>query len=119
VKSYSLMHLPEIVSIHLKRFNKTSGWGLGNAKNSTAVNFPLTHLDLGPYMYDTTEAERASQTNNSKSNNNNNNKDNNDADHVLQKPYDGSTLYDLCAVVKHTGGINSGHYIAVCKNQCK
>jgi hypothetical protein len=46
-KVVSLVQLPEVLCIHLKRFNFHHMWG---SKASTEVSFPLTGLDMGPYL---------------------------------------------------------------------
>lgn len=45
-KHVRIAALPEILCIHMKRFSY-HGWG---SKNSTTVSFPLTDLDMSPYM---------------------------------------------------------------------
>lgn len=96
-KSYSFAHLPEVMCFQLKRFNK-SGFlgGLGNQKNTVQVSFPVAGLDLGPYVYRISENTIVR-----------------DISHCAMS---GSNLYDLFAVVRHSGGINGGHYITNCKN---
>eukprot|EP01035_Chromulina_nebulosa_P016999 gene16999-22498_t len=54
-----------------------------NRKNSTKVSFPLHDLDLSPFMSLLSD-ESSSQ----------------------------SSIYDLCGVVNHKGGLNQGHYVA-------
>jgi ubiquitin C-terminal hydrolase len=84
-KSVCLAGLPEILCIHLKRFNKTRSWGVTGSKNTTLVRFPLQGLDLSPHCHkDAME--------------------------------DTSSMYDLFAVVKHTGSANQGHYICCAKS---
>ena len=96
-KSYSFAHLPEVMCLQLKRFNK-SGFlgGLGNQKNTVQVSYPVTGLDLGPYVYRISENTIVR-----------------DISHCAMS---GSNKYDLFAVVRHSGGINGGHYITNCKN---
>jgi len=86
-KVLELVHLPEVVCFQLKRFNKNRGTlGLGSAKNSTTVRYPVEGLDLSPYC-----------------------------GNVCSENGD-CALYDLISVVRHSGGANSGHYIATCKS---
>ncbi|RYE96029.1 MAG: hypothetical protein EOO41_05050 [Methanobacteriota archaeon] len=45
-KRVSIVSLPEVLCIHLKRFSY-SGWG---SKNTTRVAFPLNGLDMSPFL---------------------------------------------------------------------
>ena len=49
VKYSKLIELPEILCIHLKRFRHEMN---SSSKISNQVTFPLTHLDLSPYIHD-------------------------------------------------------------------
>lgn len=89
VKSVNLAHAPQILCVHLKRFNKVNGWGLGNAKNTTMVNFPVDGLDMSPYLHEVAQKAGGNPS---------------------------QCVYDLISVVKHTGTVNRGHYIANCRN---
>ncbi len=89
VKSVNLAHAPQILCVHLKRFNKVNGWGLGNTKNTTMVNFPVDGLDMSPYLHEVTQKAGGNSS---------------------------QCIYDLISVVKHTGTVNRGHYIANCRN---
>ena len=46
-KVVSLVQLPEVLCIHLKRFNFHHMWG---SKATTEVSFPLSGLDMAPYL---------------------------------------------------------------------
>jgi ubiquitin C-terminal hydrolase len=81
-----LVHLPQILCVHLKRFTR-KGALMGNSKITTNVRFPLQGLDLSDYV--------GAQT---KINGND------------------SCLFDLVGVIRHFGGMGSGHYIAACLN---
>ena len=52
-KSHSFAHLPEILCLNFKRFNRTGiSWALNSLKNPTPVSYPLYDLDLSDFMYD-------------------------------------------------------------------
>jgi ubiquitin C-terminal hydrolase len=90
-KIHELAHLPEILCLHLKRFNKSRGtWGLGSAKNSTMVRFPLEGLDLKPFC---------------------------GSHALLEADNTENGIYDLIGVIRHSGRADSGHYIATCKSK--
>ena len=87
-KFHEIVHLPEVLCFQLKRFNKNRGtFGLGSAKNSTSVRFPVEGLDMSPYCGPDSAMDAS------------------------------SCMYDLISVVRHSGGADSGHYIATCKSQ--
>jgi len=84
LKSFSIETLPEVLCIHLKRFN----YSYYGTKLSNVVEFPLCDLDLSPFC-----SSISTRSNSTTSSSN-------------------SFLYDLFAVVCHSGGYSSGHYIA-------
>lgn len=48
LKQFRLVALPEILTLHLKRFSSNH---LYSSKLSSPVNFPLKNLDLSPYLH--------------------------------------------------------------------
>uniref|UniRef100_A0A6G1S8N0 ubiquitinyl hydrolase 1 n=1 Tax=Aceria tosichella TaxID=561515 RepID=A0A6G1S8N0_9ACAR len=52
VKYLKILELPEVLCIHFKRYES-----VGSAKITTHVQFPLTGLDLAPYMCPSSEAD--------------------------------------------------------------
>ncbi len=74
-KQLSLWSAPRVLIIQLKRFE------YDGSKNDARVDFPITGLDLAPYI-----SAPQQQTNNT------------------------SSLYDLYAVVNHFGSTGAGHY---------
>ena len=82
-KQLSFSRLPPVLVISLKRFKNM---GLTNSKIETKVSFPIRGLDMNMWL----------ETDN---NNNNNNSTN-------------ENVYDLVAVVNHSGELGYGHYTA-------
>lgn len=82
-KKLSLIRLPEVMTLHIKRFRFDSYFGhmQGGSKISDHVDFPLNDLDMGQFCKPS-EGQRQ------------------------------STVYDLLAVVEHRGAYHGGHYIA-------
>jgi len=74
-----LYSAPHILIIHLKRFK-------AHQKIDTMVDFPLTDLDMSPYLIGPKKDEKE------------------------------KTKYDLFAVAHHYGGMGGGHYVASCMN---
>lgn len=74
---------PQVV--HIKRFQYTS---IVREKLFTDVQFPLSGLDMAPFL--STNVADPHSSNSGKH----------------------GTIYDLCGVVHHSGGINGGHYVA-------
>jgi len=85
-KTFSVLRLPEILCIHIKRFRYDSYFS--SSKISDQVTFPLNDLDMSPFI-----ARRKNMNNN------------ND-----------TYFYDLVAVINHRGGFGGGHYVAYAKN---
>lgn len=81
--------LPDILIIHLKRFSFKNGRLL---KINHLVRFPLIGLDMSSCMLNSKKRQG-----------------------VTMKSTKENCLYDLYAVVNHTGGISGGHYTAFCK----
>lgn len=86
-QNMALWRLPDLLTIHLKRFNCSARW---REKITTKVNFPLTGLDLQEWCH--LESP------------------------VLHEGNAGETcIYDLVGVLNHYGGMTGGHYVATCK----
>jgi len=86
-KKLSVLQLPEVLCIHVKRFRYDGYFGAQfGSKVSEHVEFPLTDLDVSSFVR---RHEKFDQTN---------------------------TKYDLMAVVNHRGGLGGGHYIAYARN---
>lgn len=86
-QSLVLWRLPDILTIHLKRFRSSPKW---REKISTKVNFPLTGLDMREWCHNESP--------------------------VYHDSYSGdSYVYDLIGVLNHYGNMTVGHYVATCK----
>jgi ubiquitin C-terminal hydrolase len=81
-----LWRLPDILSIHLKRFRSSHKF---REKISTKVNFPLTGLDMKEWCHPESQA-------------------------VVDENGE-RCVYDLIGVLNHSGILGGGHYIATCK----
>ncbi|XP_065836719.1 ubiquitin carboxyl-terminal hydrolase 3-like [Oscarella lobularis] len=79
-KKFWIKSLPQVLCLHLKRFHFTT---MFRSKIDTHVQFPISGLDMSPYLLSSSSSEEA------------------------------SSLYDLGAVIVHHGsGVSSGHYTA-------
>ncbi|XP_015429538.1 PREDICTED: ubiquitin carboxyl-terminal hydrolase 8 [Dufourea novaeangliae] len=86
-KKFDFVKLAPIIVIHLNRFAESGGW---LEKRNTAVDFPLTGLNLKPYLVmDSTSATISNIR---------------------------SYNYSLYAMSNHYGTMEGGHYTAFCKN---
>jgi ubiquitin C-terminal hydrolase len=85
LQSMSLWLLPDILTLHIKRFNCSARW---REKISTKINFPLTGLDMRQWC---------------------------DKESLARENASGQSTYDLIGVVNHLGGMTGGHYVAACK----
>ena len=85
-KTFALWSCPDVLVLHLKRFQFVPGqYFVHRDKISDVVDFPVEGLDLGAYVLGPQFPEAP-------------------------------CLYDLYAVSQHMGGLGGGHYTAVCKN---
>ncbi|KAL3320036.1 hypothetical protein Ciccas_001282 [Cichlidogyrus casuarinus] len=84
-KSTRLLRAPEVLLIHLKRFRTDL---ISASKLCTSVSFPLTDLDLSPYLF-----------------------------RKKTDGHNDSQLYDLAGIICHLGSSSScGHYISMAYN---
>jgi len=103
VKHISIAHLPEVLTIHIKRFHHTA---TSSYKLSQTVHFKET-LDMQPYLHRDHplapgSSEMTAATGEVKANNSG-----------IPPP---STGYDLFAVIRHSGSVSGGHYVCYAKN---
>lgn len=85
VQKMTLWKLPDILILHLKRFDC---YGVAREKITTNVTFPLTSLNMSKWCHN---------------------------DSSVTTDTEDSYIYDLTGVIDHYGTINGGHYIALCK----
>jgi len=136
LKKLSLWSMPDILILHLKRFKQTSS--TFRSKLTTPVDFPVSQLDMTPYLEKRDTLKEKSKLVSSETTRNSNyffpsNEFTNHTNNKnyssgrkkewipspwqrRQKPSIDSGLYDLIAVCNHSGGLQSGHYTASCKN---
>lgn len=119
MKQLSIRSLPSIVSFHFKRFEQSFAKIRRSemVKIDTPVEFPVDGLDLGPFQTSSVlgrrraEAPWAKKGNGTCANAGPGAKpyhESIDKKSALRPAQD--ALYDLFAVVNHTGTIDSGHY---------
>ena len=82
-KQLALFRLPRVLVLHLKRFSSSS---YSTSKLSNNVTFPLSSLDLSPFVSPDAPSSTSSAT------------------------------YSLFAVSNHSGGLGGGHYTAYAKS---
>lgn len=97
IKYSRVLHLPDILCIHLKRFRHELMY---SSKISSQVTFPLEGLDMAPYvvMPDDLSDDNCPVTSEARE---------------AAAPI---TTYDLVSVICHHGTPASGHYTAYCMN---
>ncbi|KAL7539991.1 hypothetical protein ACHAXR_009777 [Thalassiosira sp. AJA248-18] len=84
IKALQVYRFPRVLVLHLKRFDNS------RKKVRTSVNFPVTSFDASPLAYA-------------------------GGDGLLHHANsDGTPMYDLYAVVNHSGRLNFGHYTSSC-----
>jgi len=86
IKLCKVMHLPEILCIHLKRFKHEMYF---SSKINHFISFPVTGLDMKPFLV---------------------------KDFHRLEPTQRCTTYDLVAVITHHGNVGAGHYVSFAKN---
>lgn len=97
-KQLSVQRLPPVVSLHMKRFehSRTTQQSL---KKDTFVRFPLRGLSLVPYLASSSVAGRHGGVERVAA--------------ACPRALDGvDALFDLVAVVAHSGKLDGGHYVA-------
>lgn len=123
VKYSRVLHLPDILCIHLKRFRHDLSY---SCKISAQVSFPLHGLDMAPYMAGQEGDEDDGLVSNP-TGSSNVPPSKVGANIVIPKPWacrengedqasNQVTTYDLVSVICHHGTPSSGHYTAYCLN---
>lgn len=134
-KKLTLWTLPDLLVIHLKRFRQSSTM---RSKLSTPVSYPLTGLDMSPFMDDRSESLNGSQSaisrwgsrlSSARVRSRSVGRESNSLPSRWAQPWKRPDLrcnqfdcdsrcstYDLVAVCNHSGSLLSGHYTAVCRN---
>jgi len=97
-KKLTIMRLPMILIIHLKRFTNQGRW---RDKLNTPINFPLMNLDLTKYVPPVLPADHGYKI-------------------PLELPETTPPfIYDLYGIANHYGTLHGGHYTAFVKNPYK
>jgi len=103
-KRYAVRALPDVLALHLKRFESTvpaRGGASDLRKTDAFVTFPLAGLDVRPYVSaDLCACQR-------------------DAGHAragAPPPPCDCFRYDLVGMVEHTGELGAGHYVSFVKS---
>jgi ubiquitin carboxyl-terminal hydrolase 22/27/51 len=106
-KKLSLVRLPPVVPIHLKRFRHEKTLAT-SSKVETKIRFPLT-LDLTPYAASSSSKSKGDSAlpNGTAAVNNSNSKPADEDDWI--RP---DAIYELSSVVVHKGKIDNGHYVS-------
>ena len=107
-KKLSLVRLPPVVPIHLKRFRHEKTIAT-SSKVESKIRFPLT-LDLSPYAASSSSKSKGGSAlpNGPAAVNNSNSKPGDEEDDWI--PPD--PIYELSSVVVHKGKIDNGHYVS-------
>ncbi len=107
-KKLSLVRLPPVVPIHLKRFRHEKTLAT-SSKVETKIRFPLT-LDLTPYTSSSSSKSKgdAAMPNGTGAVNHSDSKATDEEDNWT--PPD--PIYELSSVVVHKGKIDNGHYVS-------
>lgn len=105
-KKLSLVKLPPVVPIHLKRFRHEKTLAT-SSKVETKIRFPLT-LDLTPYS--TSSSSKSKEPDMPNGTAAVNNSDNNPEAQVQQA--NPEAVYELSSIIVHKGKIDNGHYVS-------
>jgi Ubiquitin carboxyl-terminal hydrolase len=100
-KQMSFSSLPLVLIIQLKRFD-----ALTDRKLNDIVNFPLQGLDMSPYITENINGNSASTATDTEGNNSTSNSKASTAAAASAS----AILYDLYAVINHSGSLSQGHY---------
>ena len=103
--------LPEVLSLHIKRFSHNSYFG---SKIGRHVTFPLYNLDMQPFL--TPQPPPPRRANGKSANGPASSSASSLPTYSSSSSFDSLALYDLFAIVRHLGSSNGGHYIAYCKS---
>eukprot|EP00184_Porphyridium_aerugineum_P001707 CAMPEP_0184696184 /NCGR_PEP_ID=MMETSP0313-20130426/3559_1 /TAXON_ID=2792 /ORGANISM="Porphyridium aerugineum, Strain SAG 1380-2" /LENGTH=763 /DNA_ID=CAMNT_0027154759 /DNA_START=85 /DNA_END=2376 /DNA_ORIENTATION=- len=121
IKQLSFYRLPQILCIHLKRFEHG---GATSQKLETLVEFPTSSLDMSPFLSSTIFKDKAmisldasgqavaAETEDVLANLRIEKRDSDGVDELLTVRNELGRIYDLFAVVNHLGKIDRGHYIS-------
>jgi len=109
-KRITISRAPEFLVIHFKRFSAGTQAGSSARKIHTPIEFPLTSLDMTPFVLPPPDAaERASITRSY-------------GEAGLETPFSMTPpyKYDAYAVLRHLGGtMTSGHYISLVRDKAR
>ena len=103
-KRLSLVRLPPVVPIHLKRFRHEKTLAT-SSKVETKIRFPLT-LDLTPYSSSSSSKSKAADPAMPPV------KDSDSKPSDPSEEESSSAVYELSSVVVHKGKIDNGHYVS-------
>lgn len=95
-KQHVFARLPQILCLHLKRFDAAR-----NKKIEDFVSYPASNLNMGHFLPHWCEVSSVPS------------KIDDETNETTQNPPE--VLYNLFATVNHFGSLQSGHYIANCK----
>lgn len=101
LKKLEIYKAPDIFGIQLKRFKgfENTRWNRKESKIEDLVTFPINEFDFSPYIINQSPTSAYRNENQEESKND-------------EKP----AVYDLFAVLHHTGTLNNGHCYAHCKS---
>lgn len=100
----ALYRAPDVLIVHLKRFQVVSRW---KEKLNTRVNFPLTGLDMSEFLSSVTTAGGGGGGGNSGGGEGKGT--------AADDSANDSCVYDLFAVSNHIGTMTAGHYTAIAR----
>lgn len=111
--------LPEVLSIHIKRFSHNSYFG---SKIGRHVTFPLENLDMAPFLTqqrtpsEIASAAAAAAAAPAASKDKKKELKSSSSSASASASSSSPALYDLFAIVRHLGSVSGGHYIAYCRS---